>query len=180
MMYCCFFSPFLFLFLDQYHQLSQRMFMTPRFLLMMSLCLSFGLPVLYDPSLSWEYKILFGSLLSSSLFKWPAHLGFGEYIIYTWEFRFLHEEFICNMLPPLIFKYFAKVMHPLGMKTMGTLFVYRPWFCIILKSSTLHIQFLWRNLCWARHVSSAHQRLLKYCNIMVEGFCFIYLAFGFS
>ena len=69
MMSCWFFQ-----FLNRYYQISKGMLVTSRFLLMMSLCLSFDLPVLYDPSLFWEYRIYFGSLLSSSLFKWPAHL----------------------------------------------------------------------------------------------------------
>ena len=33
----------------------------------MSLCLSFGHPVLLDPSLRWEYKVCFGSLLSPGI-----------------------------------------------------------------------------------------------------------------
>ena len=45
------------------------MFTTLRFLLIISLCLSFGQPVLCDPSQSWEYRICY-----CSLFKWPAHL----------------------------------------------------------------------------------------------------------
>ena len=38
------------------------------------LCLSFDQLVLPDSYSSWVYRICFGSLLSSSLFKWPAHL----------------------------------------------------------------------------------------------------------
>ena len=60
--------------LDRYCLLSKGMFMTPRFLLKIPLCLSFNLPVFHDPSLRWGYRICFGSLLFTSLFKWPTHL----------------------------------------------------------------------------------------------------------
>ena len=40
----------------------------------MSLCWSFGLHVLCDPSLSPQNRICLGSLLSSNLLKWPTHL----------------------------------------------------------------------------------------------------------
>ena len=62
--------------MNSYCQLSKEMFMTPRFLLMMFLYPSFGLPVLCDPSLSWEYWICFWQYATSSLFKWQAHLRF--------------------------------------------------------------------------------------------------------
>ena len=40
----------------------------------LSFYLSFALPGLHDPSLSWEYRFRFDSLLSSYQFKWPTHL----------------------------------------------------------------------------------------------------------
>ena len=65
---------FFFFFWEKYFQLSEVMFLNPRFLLIMSLWLSFGLLVLCKPSLNWVYWIHFSSLLSSSLFKWPVPL----------------------------------------------------------------------------------------------------------
>ena len=44
-----------------YFQLSKGMFMIPKFLLMMSLCLGFSLPDLRGPSSNLEYGINFGN-----------------------------------------------------------------------------------------------------------------------
>ena len=54
-----FFMFFLFCFVDRSCQLSKRMFMTFRFLLMISLCLSFGLTVLREPSPSCKNRVCF-------------------------------------------------------------------------------------------------------------------------
>ena len=67
-------ADFFLQFLNRHSQFSKGIFITPRFLLMMSLRLSSGLPVLRDPFRSWEHRICFGSLLSSSQFKLPARL----------------------------------------------------------------------------------------------------------
>ena len=72
-------------------RLSKWTSMTPWYLLMMSLCLSFGLPALCNPSLNWEYWIFFASLLFSSPFKVAnsSLVALGKYIVHAREFRFL-------------------------------------------------------------------------------------------
>ena len=56
MMTSFWFFPPVFRFLNRYCQLFKGMFITTRFLLMMFFGLSFGLPVLRDPSLSWKCR----------------------------------------------------------------------------------------------------------------------------
>ena len=62
------------------------MFTTSRNLLMKSFRLNFGRHVFCDSSLNWEYRLSFGSLWSSWLFKWSAYLRLGwTSISYMWE-----------------------------------------------------------------------------------------------
>ena len=79
MMSCCFFFVFFFFLSPQFQFLNRccQLFMTLWFLLIMFLYPSFGL-FYVNPSLNWEYRICFGSLLSSKVFKWPAHLSLHQ------------------------------------------------------------------------------------------------------
>ena len=62
-----------------------RMLMTPKFLLKMSLCLTFSQPVLHNLTLSWEYRICFwqSAVLKSAQVASQSSVALDEYIIHA-------------------------------------------------------------------------------------------------
>ena len=139
--------------------------MTPRFLLVMFLCLSFDLHILRVPALNWENRIFFGSLPSSSLFKWPVYLKLRwvsiSYMPWSLDFSrmnlfWIHCHHFCASDASNRCEAFG---HPICLpsKLLRSIGGLRK-----LWSGILHIYFLWKDLYWTRIASSAHKNPWKH------------------